>query len=78
MNFSLYLEWNSTTAHGQVYSVTEDTVLPLLDMNTAACEHTTCPIQSSVRQKYSYSLPLAKKFPVVWMHYSFNFIRINK
>lgn len=59
------VEWDSSTAHGQVYSVTDDGDLPLAGMNTNACDYTNCPIQTSNRQAYAYTLPLAKKFPVV-------------
>lgn len=58
-------EWAASTVHGQVYSVTDDGDLPLAGMNTNACEYTSCPIQTSNRQTYAYTLPLAKKFPVV-------------
>lgn len=58
-------EWGASTVHGQVYSVTDDGDLPLAGMNTNACEYTSCPIQTSNRQTYAYTLPLAKKFPVV-------------
>lgn len=58
-------EWNATGAYGSVYSVTDDDVLSLPDMNTNACEFTTCPIVQSERKTYRYTLALAKKFPVV-------------
>lgn len=58
-------EWDSESLHGQVYSVTDDGDLPMAGMNTNACEHTSCPIHSSARQTYNYTLQLAKKFPVV-------------
>lgn len=63
--FSKSPEWDAQSLHGQVYSVTDDGDLPLAGMNTNACEHTSCPIQPSNRQTYVYTLPLAKKFPVV-------------
>lgn len=59
------IEWDSTAAHGQVYSVTDDADLPLAGMNTNACEYTSCPIQASDKKTYNYTLPLQKKFPVV-------------
>lgn len=34
-------------------------------MDTNACDYTSCPIQTSNRQTYIYTLLLAKKFPVV-------------
>lgn len=58
-------EWDSESLHGQVYSVTDDGDLPMAGMNTNACEHTICPVHSSARQTYNYTLQLAKKFPVV-------------
>lgn len=58
-------EWNATRAYGSVFSVTDDDILPLPDMNTNACEFTTCPIVQSERKTYRYTLALAKKFPVV-------------
>lgn len=52
--------------HGQVYSVTDDGDLPLAGMDTDGCHHTACPISANGnRATYSYTLPLAKKFPVV-------------
>lgn len=63
-NFGL-LEWEATTAHGEVYSADDEEDLPLNGMNTNACQFTTCPIRPSTKHTYTYTLPLAKKFPVV-------------
>lgn len=59
------IEWEATTAHGEVYSATDEEDLPLNGMNTNACQFTSCPIRASRKQSYTYTLPLAKKFPVV-------------
>lgn len=59
------IEWEATTAHGEVYSADDEEDLPLNGMNTNACQFTTCPIRASTKQSYTYTLPLAKKFPVV-------------
>jgi len=64
IEFDYTAQWGSSAAWGQVYSVTDDGDLPLAGMDTDACEYTACPIQSSARQTYAYTLPLAKKFPV--------------
>lgn len=64
-NGNIELEWDAANAFGQVYSVTDDGDLSMPGMNTNACGYTACPIQSSTRQTYSYTLPLAKKFPPV-------------
>lgn len=62
------IEWEATELHGQVYSVTDDGDLPLIGMNTVGCEFTTCPVQSGIKQTYNYTLPLARKFPVVCIY----------
>lgn len=64
IEFDYTTQWDSSTAHGQVYSVTDDGDLPMAGMNTNACDHTSCPIQTSNRKTYIYNLLLAKKFPV--------------
>lgn len=67
------IEWEATTAHGEVYSATDEEDLPLNGMNTNACQFTSCPIRASHKQSYTYTLPLAKKFPVVcWKQFLFS------
>lgn len=58
-------DYTSSSAHGQVYSITADGDLPFMGMNTEACQHTVCPINQSSRQTYTYTLNVAKKFPAV-------------
>lgn len=58
-------EWGAASAHAEVYSDDQDE-LPLNGMNIHnACQFTSCPIRASTKQSYTYTLPLAKKFPVV-------------
>lgn len=58
-------EWDAPNVFGQVYSVQDEMDLPMPGMDTNACSNTACPIQSSTRQTYSYSLAIPKKFPPV-------------
>lgn len=58
--------WEASTAHGEVFSADDEEDLPLNGMNMHnACQFTSCPIRASTKQSYTYTLPLAKKFPVV-------------
>ncbi|XP_031623701.1 MD-2-related lipid-recognition protein-like [Contarinia nasturtii] len=64
IEFDVTPQWNADTPFGHVYSVTAEGDLPMAGMDTNACNHTACPIQSGHRHTYRYTLPLAKKFPV--------------
>lgn len=59
------VEWEANTTYAMVYSVTDEGDLPMVGMNTNACEHIQCPIQKEIKQTYAYTLPLSKKFPLV-------------
>lgn len=63
IEFDYTTDFNSSSAHGQVYWESDEGDLPFLGMNTQACQHTSCPIVTSTRQTYAYTLDVAKKFP---------------
>ncbi|XP_052860713.1 MD-2-related lipid-recognition protein-like [Anopheles cruzii] len=37
--------------------------LPFIGMDTAACKHTACPVESGKQQHYSYDLNIKKSYP---------------
>lgn len=57
--------FNSDNLVGQVYWVSGEGDLPFVGMNTAACQHTACPLEAPTRQTYTYNFQTAKKFPAV-------------
>ncbi|XP_055316438.1 MD-2-related lipid-recognition protein-like [Sitodiplosis mosellana] len=65
ISFDFTTQWEATTAHGELFSADDEEDLPLNGMNMHnACQFTSCPIRASTKQSYTYTLPLAKKFPV--------------
>lgn len=67
IQFGWNAEWSASKLHAQVFSVTDDGDLPMPGMDTDGCKHSTCPVQASTRQSYTYVLGLPKKFPKVIM-----------
>lgn len=50
---------------GRAYWANQLVDLPLLGMDTNACNYTTCPIKANQKQTYDYKLEISSYFPVV-------------
>lgn len=68
------LDFDATNATGAVWWASPEGDIPFAGMNRAACDNTKCPIEKSVKNTYAYSLPIAKKYPLVCMTFIFVFV----
>lgn len=58
-------DFDANTAISEVYWASPEGDIPFAGMNRAACEHTTCPLQRTTKNLYTYSLLIDKKYPAV-------------
>lgn len=65
ISFDYTPAFEASSLHGQVYWVSPGGDLPFLGMETNACLHTTCPLQSGVKQSYAYNLETSRKYTAV-------------
>uniref|UniRef100_A0A182MYQ4 MD-2-related lipid-recognition domain-containing protein n=1 Tax=Anopheles dirus TaxID=7168 RepID=A0A182MYQ4_9DIPT len=52
--------------------------LPFVGMDTAACNYTSCPVESGKRQTYAYNLPIKKSYPPKQYDVKWKLISENK
>lgn len=65
ISFDYTPEFAATSVHGQVYWISPEGDLPFVGMETAACQHTSCPLASGVRQTYAYNFETSRKYQAV-------------
>lgn len=65
ISFDYTPQFDATSVHGQVYWISPEGDLPFVGMLTDACQHTSCPLASGVRQTYAYNFETSRKYQVV-------------